>query len=282
MLNLRRERRGIDLHKTKTMKRLSVLACMLLSTVLLQAQVREGRITYERKMKLQIRLNDAAFENMLPSERKDRFELLFAANKTLWRSAGDGQDEELNMDNGSGAQIRIVTPGNNDVLYSDLGASRKVEQREVMTRTFTVEDSIRRMNWKLGSETREILGYPCKMATTTRMVKAQRMTMDNGEMKSQEVMDTMHIVAWYTDAIPFPAGPENYQGQLPGAILELDVNNGRNHYAAVEVSAKVDAKEIREPKGKKMSQEDFVKERDKMFKEMEKNGGGNMNIRIGG
>lgn len=282
MLNLRRERRGIDLHKTKTMKRLSVLACMLLSTVLLQAQVREGRITYERKMKLQIRLNDAAFENMLPSERKDRFELLFAANKTLWRSANDGADEEMNMDNGAGAQIRIVTPGNNDVLYSDLSTSRKVEQRELMTRTFTVEDSIRRMNWKLGSETREILGYPCKMATTTRMVKAQRMTMDNGEMKSQEVMDTMHIVAWYTDAIPFPAGPENYQGQLPGAILELDVNNGRNHYAAVEVSAKVDAKEIREPKGKKMSQEDFVKERDKMFKEMEKNGGGNMNIRIGG
>lgn len=282
MLNLGRECQEIDLHKTKTMKRLSVLACMLLTAMLADAQIREGRITYERKMKLQLRLNDAAFENMVPTERKDRFELLFAGNKTLWRSADEGNDEEMNWDNGSGAQIRIVTPGNNDVLYSDLAASRKVEQREVMSRQFTVEDSIRRMNWKLGSETREILGYPCKMATTTRTVKAQRMTMDNGEMKSEEVMDTMHIIAWYTDAIPFPAGPENYQGQLPGAILELDVNNGRSHFAAREVSDKVDAKEIREPKGKKMSQEDFVKERDKMFREMEKNGGGNMNIRIGG
>lgn len=229
-----------------------------------------------------MQVSDPTFQNLIPSERKDQFELLFDNNKTLWRAANDGQDDEMNFDNGSGAQIRIVTPGNNDVLYSDLTASRKVEQKEVMTKQFTIEDSIRRMNWKLGSETKSIMGYNCKMATATKTQKSQRMTMNNGEMKSEEVIDTMNIVAWFTDAITLGAGPEGYQGQLPGTILELDINNGRSKFTAVEVSPKMDPKEIKEPKGKKITQEQFVLERDKMFKEMNENGGGSFQIRRGG
>jgi GLPGLI family protein len=261
------------------MKRLLMIA--ILSGMLSSAfsQIKQGKIVYERKSQLQIQVNDPAFQNMVPKERKDKFELLFADNKTLWR-ATEEQPEEMNFDNG-GAQIRIVTPGSNDVLYSDLIASRKVEQREVMTKQFTIEDSIRRYNWKIGSETRDILGYSCKKATTTRTSQSQRVSMDNGEMKREMVTDTLHIVAWFTDAIAVPAGPENYQGQLPGAILEVDVNNGRTSITALEISPKVDSKEIKEPKGKKITPEEYAKERDKMFKEMEKNSGGNVNIRVG-
>ena len=241
------------------------------------SQIKQGKITYERKSQLQIQVNDPAFSNMLPKERKDKFELLFADNKTLWR-ATEEQPEEMNFDNG-GAQIRIMTPGSNDVLYSDLNSGKKVEQREVMTKSFTIEDSIKRYNWKIGSETKDILGYACRKATTTRTNQSQRVMMDNGEMKRETVTDTLNIVAWFTDAIAVPAGPENYQGQLPGTILEVDVNNGRTSITALEISPKVDSKEIKEPKGKKISQEEFAKERDKMFKEMQQNGGGNFNIR---
>jgi GLPGLI family protein len=257
-----------------------MLVLMISSAV--SAQMKQGRIVYERKTKLQIQVQDPAFQNMVPRERTDKFELLFDNNKTLWRNADEGQDDEMNFDNGSGAQIRIVTPGNNDVLFSDLAASRKVEQREVMAKQFTIEDSIRRMNWKLGSETKEILGFKCRVATTTRTQKSMRMNVDNGEMKREEVQDTLHITAWFTDAIPMAAGPESYQGQLPGTILALDVNQGRNTFIAVELSPKMDPKEIKEPKGKKISQEEFTRERDKMFKEMQQNGGGNFNIRVGG
>ena len=282
MLNLGLVRSTIVLGKRKIMKLLSLLCGLLTLSLGSIAQMKQGRIVYERKVQLKVQVSDPAFQNLIPNERKDQFELLFDNTKTLWRIANDGQDEEMNFDNGSGAQIRIVTPGSNDVLYSDLAASRKVEQKEVMTKQFTVEDSIRRMNWKLGSETKNIMGYTCKMATTSKTQKSQRVNMNNGEMKTEEVTDTLNIVAWFTDAITLGAGPESYQGQLPGTILELDVNNGRSKYTAVEVSPKMDPKEIKEPKGKKITQEQFVMERDKMFKEMNENGGGNFNIRRGG
>ena len=106
-----------------------------------------------------------------------------------------------------------------------------------------------------------------------------RMNMDNGKMTRENVTDTLNIVAWFTNEISGSFGPESYQGQLPGAILELDVNNGRTLYNAIEFAAKTDVAKIKEPtKGKKMTQAEFVKEREKLISEMQQGGGGNMRI----
>ena len=94
-------------------------------------------------------------------------------------------------------------------------------------------------------------------------------------------MDTLKIVAWFTNEIPGSFGPEMYQGQLPGIILEIDVNNGRSSFKAIEISPKVDVAKIKEPsKGKKATPEEFVKEREKMMQEMMQNGGGPGGMRI--
>ena len=67
-------------------------------------------------------------------------------------------------------------------------------------------------------------------------------------------------------------GPTTYQGQLPGLILELDENNGRTFFKAVEVSPKVSVSKIKEPKdGKKITAAEFDKERDKVMEEMRRN-----------
>jgi GLPGLI family protein len=90
-------------------------------------------------------------------------------------------------------------------------------------------------------------------------------------MKRAEVADTMNIIVWFTPAIPVPAGPE-YQGQLPGAILEINVNNGQTVYKATEISAKADLGSIKEPKtGKKVSLKEFAAEQEKMMKDMQSN-----------
>ena len=232
---------------------------------------------------MNIQVSDPAFANMLPPERKDKFELHFADNKTLWRHVEEGQDEEINMDDGSGAQIRLVMPGNNDMVYSDINSKRKVEQRELFTKTFVIEDSIRSFNWKIGQETKTLLGYNCRKATSQRTQQSTRVNMDNGVMKREQVTDTLEVTAWFTDGIPVFAGPDNYQGQLPGTILELDVNNGRSKYTALSVTPDAEVKSIKEPKGKKITPQEFAAEREKMMQEMEKNnGGGNFNIRVGG
>jgi GLPGLI family protein len=101
------------------------------------------------------------------------------------------------------------------------------------------------------------------------------MSMENGEAKREKVMDTMNIVAWFTNEIPGSFGPDTYQGQLPGTILEIDVNNGRTSFKALEISPKVDVAKIKEPsKGKKVTAEEFAKEREKLMQEMMQNNGG--------
>ena len=99
-------------------------------------------------------------------------------------------------------------------------------------------------------------------------------------MKREIVPDTLKVIAWFTTDIPVSAGPGIYQGQLPGLILELEENNGQTFFKAVEVSPKVSVAKIKEPKdGKKITQAEFEKEREKMMDEMRKNLPNGMRVR---
>jgi GLPGLI family protein len=106
--------------------------------------------------------------------------------------------------------------------------------------------------------------------------------MENGQIKRTEFKDTATVVAWFTTDIPVSVGPGSEMvGQLPGAILELDVANGRNVIKAVEVSPKVSVSKIKAPsKGKKVTQAEFVAERERITNEMMKNMPGGNSIRI--
>ena len=70
------------------MKRLLIASAMLIAIPSL-AQVKEGKIVYERTMQLQIRINDdnPAIQNMIPKERKDKFEFFFTEGKSLWQAS---------------------------------------------------------------------------------------------------------------------------------------------------------------------------------------------------
>jgi GLPGLI family protein len=266
------------------MKYLLIASAMLIAIPSL-AQVKEGKILYERTVQLQIRINDEnpAFQNMIPKERKDKFELLFTEGKSLWQPVeNDNQGDEMNFSDGGG-EMRMVfrMPGSDDITFHNITEGKKVEQRELAGKSFIIADSIRKMSWKVAGETKMILGYNCMKATTQRMQESFRMTMDNGEAKREKVTDTLNIVAWFTNEIPGSFGPEMYQGQLPGTILEIDMNNGRNNFKAIEISPKIDVAKIKEPsKGKKATPEEFAKEREKMMQEMQQNGGGPGGMRI--
>ncbi len=246
-----------------------------------QAQQQEGKIVYERTIQIQIQLNneDAAMQNMIPKERKDKFECLFANNQSVWRAVEeDGDGGDMSFSSG-GAEIRMVMPGNNDIIFTDFTKQTKVEQRELMTKTFVIQDSIKRLSWKITEESKTLLGFNCKKAIGQKTQKSYRINMENGKMNREEVTDTLNIIAWFTNEIGGYNGPEQYQGQLPGTILEIEINNGRTKFLATEVSKKVDLKEIKEPKGKKITAAEFALEREKMMKEMEANGGGSIQIR---
>lgn len=251
------------------MKKFLLPACLII-TLASEAQIKEGRIIYERTMQMAIRrFGDPALESQLPKSRTDHYELLFANNQTLWQYLPTSNNEEPGTFNAPGIQVRVG--GTNDIVYHNLAQGTRVEQREIMDRNFLVSDSIRSLNWKLTDETKLILDHTARKAISQRIGTRPQITMENGEMKRTMITDTVALIAWFTTDIPVAAAPE-VPGQLPGAVLELDVNKGQVVYKAVEISPKVNASKIREPKeGKKVTQTEFLAERDKMMEEMRRN-----------
>ena len=265
------------------MKRLLIALALVIAIPSL-AQVKEGKIVYERIMQMNIRINDdnPAFQNMIPKERKDKFELFFTEGKSLWQPVeDDGQSDETSFGDGNGMRMVFRVPGADDITFHNITEGKKVEQRELGGKNYIIADSIKKMSWKVAGETKVVLGHNCMKATTQRMQESFRMSVDNGEAKREKVMDTMNIVAWFTNEIPGSFGPDTYQGQLPGTILEIDVNNGRTSFKAIEISPKADVAKIKEPsKGKKVTAEEFAKEREKLMQEMMQNGGGGPGMRV--
>lgn len=258
---------------------------MGLLIVAAHGQQTQGRVLYERTVQMRMDFQGMGDEagHAMPSSHKEKLEVLFGNNQSLRRALQDDTQDEMAESGGGGMHIRMMVAGDNDVSYYNFSTSQSVEQREFGTKNYIVADSIQRLHWKLTGETTTILNYPCQQAITQRIGKRREHAMENGEMKSREVADTANIIAWFTLAIPVPAGPD-FQGQLPGLILGLDISDGRMVYKAVEVAPQAELSAIKAPsRGKKVTASEFEVERDKMIAEMQKNAGKGRNmIRIGG
>lgn len=93
--------------------------------------------------------------------------------------------------------------------------NRKIYFRtfRIYQRSFFVEDSLFLMKWKITKESKQILGYKCKSATTTFRGRS--------------------YTAFYTEKIPIPDGPWKFGG-LPGLILEIYSHDGICKWKAIE------------------------------------------------
>ena len=255
------------------MKAIYFIAGLLLSGEA-WAQQQSGRVVYEfnRQMMLQ---NDQA----PPQTRTHvlKLEVLFGNNQMLRRALEENLPPDPGNDN-AGIQFHFSL-GDDNITWVSFTEGRKVDQREFATKQYLITDSIHKLNWKLTGQTRNILGYACQQAVATRPGKRSMISMENGVMSRKDVPDTSNILVWFTPAIPVSAGPD-LEGQLPGLVLQIDIN-GNTTYKAVEVSPKVDLAAIKEPqKGKKVSADEFSKERDKTMEDMQRNGGRRV-MRIG-
>jgi len=264
------------------MKKFLLTSCAICLGMLCFAQVTKGKVTYERVSQIQVQfagMPDGLAQQM-PKSRTDKFELSFANNQTLWKQAESENTEDPSVvSDGGGMQMHIMVAGSDDVLFSDLNNKTRVEKRELMDRQFIIDDSLRTFKWKMGEETKTILGHLCRAATATNISSRMMMNINNGNMERKEVQDTSNITAWFTTDIPVSAGPAEYQGQLPGLILAMDVNNGRQTFLATSIEEKVDIAEIKQPSGKKhYTPEEFRKERDKMMADMQRNNGGGRQV----
>jgi GLPGLI family protein len=262
------KRLAITFEEITAMKKI-FLSLSLVAGLFAGAQMKEGKVVYERTIQFQRRNMDPAMAEMMPQSRKDNFELLFGNNQVLWQSIQTAEG-----DNGTVSAPGMVfrMQGANDVVYVNLDTKKRLDQREMFDRQFLVEDSIHSLGWKLSDETKTLLGHPVRKAVAQRISTRMQTVVENGQMKRQEMPDTAQVTAWFATDIPVSAGPAEFQGQLPGLILEFSMNNGRTVYNAVEISPKVKLSDIKEPKkGKRVTEAEYVQERNSLMDEMRKN-----------
>lgn len=229
---------------------------------------------YERTTQFQMRMQgvNAPAANNLPRSRTDRFELQFTPGKQLWEALPDMEEETERSEAGTPGGMMRMRFGGDELVFTNLETGIAVSKQELASKNYIVTDTVGKLAWKLADESKKILGLQARKATATRIGTRMMMTMENGEMKRTPVADTTTITAWFTPEIPVAAGPE-LSGQLPGLILELEMNKGRVVYKAVEITPKVNVAAIKEPKGgKSITAAEFAQERNKLFEEMRRNG----------
>jgi GLPGLI family protein len=155
-----------------------------------------------------------------------------------------------------------------------------------MGKKYLIQDSVKVSPWKFGTETKEILGYTCRMAYFSREEEVPIMRMSATTHSSSTGSTTattppapekrtVEITAWYTDQIRPSLGPDRFNS-LPGTVLALDINNGER----VLVARNIEKRELKKNElyvpesGQKVTQEEFRKIMQEQMEKMRANGGG--------
>lgn len=128
-------------------------------------------------------------------------------------------------------------------VFTDFSKSTILREQQAMEQQLFCMDSISKINWKFTGETREILGYECYRANAI-------------------IMDSVYVVAFYTDAIKTAGGPEAFSG-LPGMILGVALPHYHITYFATKIEnydATGNNKEVpvRQGKNKMIKKQEFV------------------------
>ncbi len=103
-----------------------------------------------------------------------------------------------------------------NTIATNFNQQTSTTQKSVYEDTYLVKDSLRKINWKITDETREIAGYECRRANAI-------------------IMDSVYVVAYYSNQIAVSGGPESFTG-LPGMILGLALPHENITWFATKVT----------------------------------------------
>ena len=147
-----------------------------------------------------------AYQKANPQFKKLKATLTFGDNKMLYKPAPN-EDVSRKMGDVYADQINTT--------YTDLNTHSNIIEKVIYGESFLVKDSVRKVKWKITDETREIAGYTCRRA--------------NGL-----IMDSVYVVAFFTNKIPVFGGPESFTG-LPGMILGVVLPHENINWFATKV-----------------------------------------------
>ena len=183
-------------------------------------------------------------EGKIESERKTNQDLYFKNNRTLFR-AGRETDQ---IQRKSWSVLDA-----DDVISSNLDSSYAISQKNFFGEYYLISDSIRNIQWKISPEIRKIAGFDCRKATG-------------------KVLDSIVVIAFYTDEILTQGGPESFAG-LPGMILGVAIPRMHTTWYATKLELiPVKESDLQAPKkGKKYKGPEFRKDLRNLMKNWDEN-----------
>ena len=134
--------------------------------------------------------------------------------------------------------------------YKNIKTKIFLQDQEFFGKQFLIKEEMKPLEWKMGTETKQIGQYTCFKATASRPSSDVNWTRTNRrggdenkdkakksdstktgdvakleeEKKDEQEVEMLEIVAWYTPMVPVSQGPSEYWG-LPGLILEVSAGN---------------------------------------------------------
>jgi GLPGLI family protein len=157
-----------------------------------------GKVEFEKKVNMHKFIEDNSwsreYKERMPTYQISYYNLFFDSTSSLFKAGKENPDDKWKNAWGQSGSLENIT-------YHNFNSGTLTALKQVFEKKFLVEDSLLNIEWRITDETRTIAGFDCRKAV--------------GKM-----FDSLYVVAFYTDQIVTPAGPEQYNG-LPGTILGL-------------------------------------------------------------
>jgi GLPGLI family protein len=203
--------------------------CILLFTIygIAHAQdfITRGKIEFEvkrniKKMYTAEQRTNNPFIESLPEFDISYRELIFSWNQLIYQM---------------GRKSTTSSYQYNVAVYTDLSKGQSIRKFPYGEDEYIVEDSIKKVKWKIDNETRKIAGWECRKAVG-------------------RIHDSVYVVAFYCPEIIPQGGPELFAG-LPGMILGIAIPRTYTTWFATKVEvANIDESKIVPPVVKKSKQ----------------------------
>jgi GLPGLI family protein len=144
----------------------------------------------------------------LPKFKTAYFTYTFANNKSIYKfDRWNDQSKKI---------PEFLRQDEENSWYTDFNTSRLTMQKNMWGSMLNVEDSMRKLKWRITNESRVIAGFNCRKAVT-------------------QIFDSVYVFAFYTDEILLTGGPCSISG-LPGMILGVTIPRLYTSWIATKVS----------------------------------------------
>jgi GLPGLI family protein len=241
----------------------SFLAAVLCMPTTSNAQEFQGQAIYFSKSTMDLgswgaRMSEAQ-KKQVQARLKNRLEKTYALNFDKESSVFNEEDK---LDAMSGATDSWGQNFAQGEQYKNVKENALIQSQEFYGKQFLVKDALQKIDWKMGTASKQIGKYMCFKATASiptleltwysfSWSNLRPAATEGAEGAAKEEVKMTEVEAWYTPQIPVSHGPGAYWG-LPGLILEVSAGDTTmlcskiilNPEETIEIEAPSKGKEI--------------------------------------